>query len=652
MSFNRLYESDNFESKVKDIIFNNEDFLQVIKNENIFEYHYFLSHLRHDLFNWYPFEEEANLLEIGSSYGQLTELFTKKVSRVVSIEDSESKAEIISKRAEDAQIIISDFNEIDIDEKFDYIILCNIFEYAKSFQDSENPYEDYLKYLRNFLKEDGVILLALSNRLGLKYFAGFKEEHTNQYFTGIDGYVDVDFVETFSKTELESIIQSSGFNNYKFFYPYPNHEFPVIIHTDKFVNKMPYERRPDYFFNRYDFFREDVLNQILAKDELAAYFSNSFLIEIRNSENEFPTDDIDYIKLNSNRVEEFRTITTIKSDGYVYKSPLSPEADNHISNMFYESKYDLGKIKFLSSDLVGNSIRYKLLDDKTLEDEVLDAILKDDKGEFFSLIEDFYDALFYDSFESNEYANEEFLKVFKVKSDKMFHCHEKSNLDLIFSNLFLINNDYVAIDYEWIFDFQIPLEYIFFRVLFHHTRANNIFNEFITIEEIFDYFELDYSDFELFKNWERNFIQYVFNQFPKHNQNVIPKDDLVQSENVIDYVNSYLNIDEMDEDDFEFFKKDIVINQRKIIANKNNQINNLNQRVNSINRQLNNNRNKQISNLNKQINDKNNQISNRNNQINNLKREIEEKNKLINEYENSNSWKITRPLRKIFSFFK
>ena len=658
MNFKRLYEDEDLESKINDILLSGDDFKEIIKKENIFEYHYFLSHLRHDLFNWYPFKKEGSLLEIGSGYGQLTGLFTKKVNRVVSIEDSESKAEIISKRAEDAEIIISDFNDIAIDEKFDYIVLCNIFEYAKSFQDSEHPYEDYLRYLRNFLKEDGVILIALSNRLGLKYFAGFKEEHTNLFFEGINGYNNVDYVETFSKTELKNLVESSGFNNYKFFYPYPDHEFPMIINTDELVNAIPFERRPDYFYNRYDFFREDVINQILAKDGLASYFSNSFLIEIRNSYNHFPSDDVYFVKLNSNRAKDFRTITTINSDGYVYKASLSPESNEHIFNMYFESKFKLGKINYLTCDLVDNAIKYKLLKEKSLEDYILEAILDDNREKFFSLIEEYIDALFYDSYLSDTYASDEFINIFKLKSNESFHCHEKSNIDLIFSNIFLIDGEYVAIDYEWIFDFEIPLEYIFYRVLLHHTKANKIFSEFITIEEIFDYFELDSSHFNLFRRWDAHFMQYVFDHFPKHNRNVIPKDELVESEYVLDYVNSYFNYDEYIEEDFEFFKKDIVINQRKVIDKKNRQINNLNNRVNNLNNKVNNlnskanNLNNKVNNLNKQINNKNRQINQKNNQIKSKDNEISSLNSLIEEYQNSNSWKITKPLRVFRALFK
>ena len=180
MKINKLHEDRHIENTINSL--DEDGIIEFLKENNSFEYHYFLSELRHNLFEWYPFREDANLLEIGSGYGQLTGLFTKKVNDVTAVEDSQSKAFIISKRVEDANVIVCDFNELSSEDKFDYIILCNIFEYAKSFWDSENPYEDYLKYLKGFLKPDGVILLALSNRLGLKYFAGYKEEHTNKFF--------------------------------------------------------------------------------------------------------------------------------------------------------------------------------------------------------------------------------------------------------------------------------------------------------------------------------------------------------------------------------------------------------------------------------------------------------------------------------------
>lgn len=512
--FQRLYEDEELEKEIYDIVCNNKDCIDIIRQNNQYKYHYSLSPLRHDLFQWYPFEKEGSLLEIGAGYGQLTPLFTQKVNRVVAVEDSTSKCDIISKRAEDASVMLSDFDDIQLDEKFDYIILCNIFEYAKSFVESENPYVDYLNYLKKFLKEDGVILIALSNRLGLKYFSGFKEEHSNHYFYGINGFDDSSIAQTFSKTELENIIKAAEFSNYKFFYPYPSHEFTQVVHTDKLINKIPFMGAIEFSDDRLSLFDEGAMNQTLSNDGLSQYFANSFLVEIRSGDFHYPTDDIDFVKLHSDRKEEFKIYTTIWSDGTVSKSPISSKADEHIKKMFDEKDYVMGRIKCLDAEMKGDSIYYDFLKQGSCENLLIDVALNNDKERFFKLIEDYYDALFHDSFESDEYVTEEFLKVFKVKSDIKFHCHEKANIDLNFANMFLIDGEFTVIDYEWIFDFPVPLEYIFFNSFHYHFLTNKVIREFTSYEEIAGHFNLDLENIALFHEWNCNFLRHVLKRPP------------------------------------------------------------------------------------------------------------------------------------------
>ena len=112
----RLYEDEDLEKHIYDIVSNGKDYIEAIRQNNQYRYHYFLSPLRHELFQWYPFKKEGSLLEIGAGYGQLTSLFTQKVSRVVAVEESETKCNIISKRAKDASIMFSNFYEMEFDE--------------------------------------------------------------------------------------------------------------------------------------------------------------------------------------------------------------------------------------------------------------------------------------------------------------------------------------------------------------------------------------------------------------------------------------------------------------------------------------------------------------------------------------------------------
>ena len=544
MNSETIYANEELKNEILNIVNENKDLYDVLKDYNHYEYHYCLNYLRENLFLWYPFKKEGSLLEIGAGCGQLTNLFCEKLDKVVSVENDNSLYKILSKRCsgDNLTILKNDFSDIKTDEKFDYIVLCDIFEYAKEFYRGSNPYVDYLSYLKTFLKDDGIILLAISNRLGLKYFAGFKEEHTGKYFMGIDDFPNVDYVQTFSKTELEDIIKYSGFTNYKFFYPYPDHRFPEVINTDEFVNEIPYSRLPVYYDRRARFFRENKTNQTLSHDKISQYFSNSFLVEIRNDDNKRQTDDLKFLKLSSNRAENFRTITSIHQSGdklNVTKSPTSSRSVNHLKNMHEATEYEFGKIKFLDNDFDGEKFTYPFIEDNNLENYLIDAIIANDRDEFFKLLDCFYNALFYKSYTSTEYATDEFLKVFGTKSDIKFHCHDVTNFDLIFNNMFIIDNEFVTIDYEWFFKFPIPLEYVFYRVIRHHYVTNPLFKDFASIEEIFDYFVLDIENIGLFKQWEMHFaFQYVYT-------NLIRPDVVNVSKKYVDKL-----------DDFEFIYKD------------------------------------------------------------------------------------------------
>ncbi len=605
MDFTRLYEDKNLENEIK-IMEQNQEFSNIVRKNNSFEYYYFLYHLRHNLFNWYPFKKEGKLLEIGSGYGQLTSLFTQKVNNVTAIENSQSKADLISDKFGNVNVSLSDFNKLDIDDKFDYIILCNTFEYAKAFMDCENPYVDYLNYLKTFLKEDGVILIALSNRLGLKYFAGFKEEHTNQFFAGIDGYVN-DNVETFTKPELINIIENSGFHNYKFFYPYPDHEFPHVISTDEFVNKIPYAEKPIYFKQRSYLFNEDALNQNFAKDNMADYFANSFLVEIRNSDKKYETDNIKFVRINSQRKPEFQTTTIIYNDR-VSKYPISNKALNHVKKMSEESESRFGKIKYLKCGC-DKGCSYEFLQEKSLKDLINDAIYENDENRFFNLIKDYYEALLFNSYETDSYASDNFISIFKRKSKEKFHCHVKSNIDLDFSNVFIIDNEYVAVDYEWVFNFPIPIEYIFYRTIKHNIESNPLFNKFTSFTDIFRYLNLNMDNIGLFDVWDKNLFKFIHGNIPVNDHKVIPKENLDYVENIDEYVDLVLDSKDINCHNFDLLKRDIVLNQRKI------------------------------------INQKNAEIKKKNKQI-------RKKNKKLKKMRNSLSWKITKPLRKLKSIFK
>jgi cyclopropane fatty-acyl-phospholipid synthase-like methyltransferase len=69
---------------------------------------------------------------------------------------------------------VKPLNDIKLEEKFDYITLIGVLEYAGMFTHTNNPTVDFLKNIKRYLKDDGTIILAIENKFGLKYWSGVR----------------------------------------------------------------------------------------------------------------------------------------------------------------------------------------------------------------------------------------------------------------------------------------------------------------------------------------------------------------------------------------------------------------------------------------------------------------------------------------------
>ena len=108
--------------------------------------------------------------------------------------------------------MVGNFNDIVLEEKYDYITLIGVLEYAAYYTDAKQPFESFLKRISSYLKEDGKLLIAIENKFGLKYWAGTREDHTGKFFDGLEGYIDTESsVRTFSKEGLKTIIANAGY---------------------------------------------------------------------------------------------------------------------------------------------------------------------------------------------------------------------------------------------------------------------------------------------------------------------------------------------------------------------------------------------------------------------------------------------------------
>ena len=137
------------------------------------------------------------------------------------------------------------------------------------------------------LAPGGRIVIAIENRLGLKYWAGCTEDHVGKYFEGLENYPDTRSVRTFSRKELSDIIDQAGEFKTTFYYPYPDYKFPMTIYSDKRLPKKGELRDNFCNFdrNRIQLFNEGKVYDSLTDAGLFQEFSNSFLVIVERKEN-------------------------------------------------------------------------------------------------------------------------------------------------------------------------------------------------------------------------------------------------------------------------------------------------------------------------------------------------------------------------------
>ncbi|MFP3153690.1 class I SAM-dependent methyltransferase [Lachnospiraceae bacterium ZAX-1] len=285
-----FYSDGKVEDEILDIVKNNpeEDFTKIINERLDWAILYHLSKQRTNIISWYPFEEDAKILEIGSGCGAITGTLAEKGNKVVCIDLSKKRSEINAHRNKEKQnieILVGNFQDIEqeLERDFDYITLIGTFEYGQAYIEGIHPYHGMLRAILSHLKPGGKIFIAIENKYGLKYWAGCQEDHVGRFFENMEGYQNTDGARTFSRQELTKIIEECGCRDYYFYYPYPDYKFPKTIYSDAYLphigelnqNVCNFDRRRLVLFDE-----GKVYNQIIA-DELYPTFANSFLIEIR-----------------------------------------------------------------------------------------------------------------------------------------------------------------------------------------------------------------------------------------------------------------------------------------------------------------------------------------------------------------------------------
>lgn len=523
--------------------------IETSKQETTLEDILALSKMRENILSWYPFKKNSNILEIGANLGEITGLLCKNAQKVVSVESSKIKAEAIVKRYENntnLEVIAGEINNIKFEEKFDYIILIGF------LQRKDANFEEVLKILENLLNDDGVIILALDNKLGMKYFS-----RTDKTGITVANPVDTQFIEI---EDLYSLVKRMGFQGINTYYPMPDWKLTNAIFTDERpLSKNDLSRNVEY--NGDDtviFYDENVVYRELlnSKNGLAKKFVNSYLLEISK---QVKNTDIKFVSFSNMRKLEYRIKTIMKKE-YVYKYPSGSESKKHIE----ETKENIDIIK--SSGLKtldsynDDGIISKFSSDKTLDEIIIELFKNNKKNDAIELMKNFKDEikqkLQQGTIENNVFERYK-IDVKKEEIKEMYFI--KDGLwDLIFQNCFYINQEFYFYDQEWKEE-NLPIDFIMYRAIKYFMRIK----KYISDEELYDILEIDKSKIEVFDELDEKIQEKIRNpimwNLNKQGKNVM---DLKRDTLTLNHQINLLNI-EKNKNAQLILKKDIEIMQKE-----------------------------------------------------------------------------------------
>lgn len=218
--------------------------------------------IRQSLIEWYPINSDDNMLLINGKDSAIDELMGSRCH--LRIADDYKSVESL----------------IDESKRYDVILMYDLYDFLIA---NNISFGDMLIKLLQLKDDKGILLLALENKLGMKYWAGCQEEQKGGVYVGIEDYSTWEGdIKPMSKKEIEELLDNIEGISYEFYYPYPDYKYPTIIYSDDCLPK-----EGELFRNIRNVDRE----RLVVFDERRAFdsvikaglfpeFSNSYLISI------------------------------------------------------------------------------------------------------------------------------------------------------------------------------------------------------------------------------------------------------------------------------------------------------------------------------------------------------------------------------------
>lgn len=209
---------------------------------------YHLTRLRANLLRPFALPEGSRVLDVGAGTGALSRYLGEQGLEVTALEGSLARAQVAAARCADlpnVEVVCGPVGELDDPDGFDVVVVCGVLEYAHAVIGGEGGAAAFLDTIRRLCKPDGALVLAIENRLGLKYLLGYAEDHLGRPWVGIEGYPPEPGVRTWSRRELGSMLAGAGFGGQRWLHPFPDYKLPTLVLRSEAYDEPDAERLVD-----------------------------------------------------------------------------------------------------------------------------------------------------------------------------------------------------------------------------------------------------------------------------------------------------------------------------------------------------------------------------------------------------------------------
>ncbi len=196
---------------------------------------YHLCPERSSLFRHLDFKG-LDVLELGAGLGGASRYLAEEAQTLTVVEGTHARFAALQARLRDLDNWtgeVANLQDYRPGRLFDVVCLIGVLEYSELYVNGEKPFHTVLQHAHSLLKPGGILLVAIENRFGLKYWGGAPEDHTTCLFDGICGYPTDPTPRTFGRNELKRMLGVAGYEHTDCFYPWPDYKTPIVVLSER-----------------------------------------------------------------------------------------------------------------------------------------------------------------------------------------------------------------------------------------------------------------------------------------------------------------------------------------------------------------------------------------------------------------------------------